>query len=123
MGSSDDTIDFMPVEISSIIECDGYISVVMPSQPCYSQGTENDVPEYSCEMHVYDGVIELMNVSLPYQGELDGVEYKGGWRGCFLPFNFIAEGPIILSFCNIDDEKQQIIIKGTSLSLNVIEKV
>ena len=123
MTSETDTIDFMPVEISKITECDGYISVFMPNQPCYTQRIKDDVPEYSCEIRIYGGTIEAMNVSLPYTGELDGVKYNDGWRGCFLPFDFMAEGPVVLSFCDKDGDKPQIVIKGKSLSLKVLDKV
>lgn len=120
--NSNDIIDFMPVDISEIVECDGYVSVLMPCQPCYSQITEEILPYYSCEIRVYDGYIELKNVSLPYEGDLGGIEYKDGWRGCFLPFDFMAEGPVNLSFCNRDDDEPQIIIKGRALSLNILKK-
>ena len=39
-----DVIDFMPTDISEMVERDGYISVVMPCQPCYSQMTEETLP-------------------------------------------------------------------------------
>ena len=119
-----DTIDFEPATVAAVVSRDEYIAVELPAQPCYSQAVYDDpssAPYYSCEMQVLDGNIELLKVVLSFETESWEVKFNGGTRACFLPHNFSAEGPIVLSFYENDSENPAIVISGKQFSLKVLE--
>ena len=100
-----------------------YIAVELPRQPCYSQATDEDLgnaPEYSCEMQIIGGTVEQLNVDFPFVTKYWEVEYLNGTRACFLPHNFIADGPIRLTFYKDEFNNPAIVIKGDKFELKVL---
>jgi hypothetical protein len=52
------SLDFEPAEIANISRAEREITIHLPSQPCYSEKTENSVPLYRCSIHVHNGEVE-----------------------------------------------------------------
>ena len=118
-----DVIDFEPANIEAVVSMEKYIAVELPRQPCYSQITGDDpstAPEYSCEMRVIGGTVEQLNVDFPFVTEYWEVEYLNGTRACFLPHDFMADGPVKLTFYKDEFNNPAIVIKGEKFNLRVL---
>src|SRR3569832_933738 len=97
MPSVGDVVDLEPAEVRAIEKREGYVAVVFSRQPAWARAVgENPrvVPLYDCELHVWGGKIERLEIALPYETDDWEIKYKGGSRRCFLPVAFRETGPV-----------------------------
>lgn len=121
-----DKIDLSPVRITEIVKSSNSVSVIMPRQPCYSQMTKEitkgELPFYSCEFRIDNGNVQLLNIDLPFKTDDWEIKCDHVAWSCFLPFDFVEEGNVVLTFRNERADKNAIIITGTKISLFIGEK-
>ncbi len=119
-------IDLSPVRITEIVKSSYSVSVIMPRQPCYSQMTKEitkgELPLYSCEFRIDNGNVQLLNIDLPFKTDDWEIKCDRVAWSCFLPFDFVAEGNVVLTFRDERADKNAIIITGTKISLFIGEK-
>jgi hypothetical protein len=119
MSEVEDTINLDPATIKNIEEKNGYIAIVFSQQPFYSISQDNNstIPVYDCEIRIWGAKLELLNTEFPFEIQHWQLSFKGGSRYCFLPINFMADGPI--KFVLGSDESPNAIITGTRVTLEL----
>jgi hypothetical protein len=117
---ADRTLDLEPAKLAAIEQRLDKVVLVFPSQPSFLDG-QTHVPSFVCELHIYGGVIEHNDATLPLETEDWRVEYRGGARMCFLPVDFTAEGPVRVTFWQHAEPK--LVVSGDRVELIVGRQV
>lgn len=135
-GPAAAVIDLEAATLSAVVQRPEYVAACFDALPCYGWQTGEKpelLPLFRCEIRVWDGQIERLDVALPYEMNDDehlpeGVEAIGwelrshlGIRHCFLPAGFAEDGPVRLVFGPYDSPT--IVITGSRVSLEIGEQV
>lgn len=106
MFSNGDVIDFSPISIADVVHDGSELIILAPSQPCYNQqvatGSGRRVPHFSCELRIERAAMCPFSACLPFETDDWDVSFTtdahSDWRACFLPWDFVGDGPIRLVF-------------------------
>jgi hypothetical protein len=122
--TKEDIIDFDSVRVKSVRKDGSKLVVNMPSQPCYSQRVElkqgvDRIHNYEIEFIIDNGEITHNSLKPPFKSLDWEIRSSVEMRACFLPVNYIVDGPVTLTFkC----EEKIFRIVGSKFELKVIKR-
>jgi hypothetical protein len=122
--TKEDKIDFDPVRVKSVRKENSNLVINMPSQPCYSQRVElkkgvDRIPRYEIDFVIYNGEITQNSLKPPFKSVDWEVKSPVELRACFLPVNYIVDGPVILTF---EFEGKIFRVVGSKFELKVVKR-
>lgn len=122
--TKEDIIDFDPIRVKSVRKDGSKLVVNMPSQPCYSQRVKlkkgvDRIPNYEIEFIIDNGEITQNSLKPPFKSMEWKIRSPEEMRACFLPVNYVVDGPVILTF---ECEEKIFKIVGSKFELKVIKR-